>query len=99
YPIELNDQPAIVGRHNSASEFGEMIVDSFDETLRRSEEAAIVFCVSLHSFVMGQPFRVARLRQALKHVLQQRDKVWLTVPNEISLYYRSLSPGLQLHAD
>ena len=33
YPIELNDQPAIVGRRVSAEEFANMLIDQFDVLL------------------------------------------------------------------
>jgi peptidoglycan/xylan/chitin deacetylase (PgdA/CDA1 family) len=99
YPIELNDQPSIVYRHNSAAEYADMMVESFDEMLRRSQDTPLVYVISLHSFIMGQPFRAARLRRALQHVLAHAGQTWLTLPREIAGYYRSLPPELQLHAE
>jgi len=98
YPIELNDQPAVVYRHNSAQEYADMIVESFDEMLRRSHDTPLVFVISLHSFIMGQPFRLARLRRALQHVLSHTQQTWVTRPGDIARYYRSLPAELQLHA-
>lgn len=98
YPIELNDQPAIAYRHNSAAEYCDMIVENFDEMLRRSEDAPLVCVISLHSFIMGQPFRLARLRKALQHIMSHKDDVWLTLPGEVAKYYRSLPASLQLAA-
>lgn len=99
YPIELNDQPAIVGRRHTASEYADMLVDQFDEMLRRSEDASLVFGISLHSFIVGQPFRIVHLRRALKHMLLQRERIWLTVPREIARYYRTLPHAVQLRAE
>lgn len=99
YPIELNDQPAVVYRHASAQDYADMLVDNFDEMLRRSHDTPLVFVISLHSFIMGQPFRLARLRRALQHVLSHQDEIWVTLPGEISRYYRQLPTELQLHAD
>jgi peptidoglycan/xylan/chitin deacetylase (PgdA/CDA1 family) len=99
YPIELNDQPTVVFRHSSAADYADMIVDNFDEMLRRSEDTPLVYVISLHSFIMGQPFRLARLRRALQHVLSHRDQTWLTLPGEIARHYRSLPNELQLHAE
>lgn len=98
YPIELNDQPAIAYRHNSAAEYCDMIVENFDEMLRRSAEAPLVCAISLHSFIMGQPFRLARLRRALEHIVAHKERVWLTLPGEVARYYHSLPAGLQLAA-
>lgn len=98
YPIELNDQPAIVGRRHTAAEYADMLVDQFDEMLRCSEDAALVFGISLHTFIVGQPFRILHLRRALQHMLSHRDRVWVTLPREISRYYRSLPESVQLKA-
>ena len=98
YPIELNDQPAIAYRHNSASEYCDMIVENFDEMLRRSEDAPIVCTISLHSFIMGQPFRLARLRKALQHILSHKDQVWMTLPGQVASHYTSLPIEQQLAA-
>lgn len=98
YPIELNDQPAIAYRHNSAAEYCDMIIDNFDEMLRLSVEAPLVCVISLHSFIMGQPFRLARLRKALQHIMSHKDQVWMTLPGEVAKYYRELPAELQLAA-
>jgi len=98
YPIELNDQPAIAYRHNSAAEYCDMIVENFDEMLRRSVAAPLVCVISLHSFIMGQPFRLARLRKALQHIMSHKDEVWITLPGEVAEHYRSLPADLQLAA-
>ena len=96
YPIELNDQPAIAYRHNSASEYCDMIVENFDEMLRRSADARLVSVISLHSFIMGQPFRLARLRKALQHILSHRDQVWMTLPGQVASHYTALPTEQQL---
>ena len=98
YPIELNDQPAIAYRHNSAQEYCDMMVENFDEMLRRSVDTPLVCAISLHSFIMGQPFRLARLRKALQHILSYRDQVWVTLPGQVANHYRNLPTELQLHA-
>ena len=98
YPIELNDQPAIAYRHNSATEYCDMIVENFDEMLRRSADAPLVSVISLHSFIMGQPFRLARLRKALQHILSHKDQVWMTLPGQVASHYMSLPAEQQLSA-
>lgn len=99
YPIELNDQPAIVGRRHTAAEYADMLVDQFDEMLRRSVDTPLVFGISLHTFIVGQPFRIVHLRRALAHMLKHRDRVWVTLPREIARHYRRLPPEVQLGAD
>jgi allantoinase len=96
YPIEVNDSPAIVFRNYTAREFADMIVDQFDEMVEQSERQPLVCAIALHTFVVGQPFRLRSLRLALKHCLQhqKRDRVWFTRPGEISDYCYQLPAGV-----
>lgn len=99
YPMELNDQPAIVGRRHTPAEHADMLVDQFDEMLRRSADTPLVMSVSLHTFIVGQPFRMVHLRRALQHMLSHRNQLWMTLPREIARYYRSLPAEVQLQAE
>jgi peptidoglycan/xylan/chitin deacetylase (PgdA/CDA1 family) len=103
YGIELNDSPAIVFRHATAREFGEMIRDQFDEMLETSARRPLVCSIVLHTFVVGQPFRLRPLRQALKHILAHRDDVWITKPGEMAEHIAGLPkgvvPGSEMLAD
>lgn len=94
YSVEVNDSPALVFRQQTGCDFEEMIVDQFDEMLRRSAKYPLVFTFSVHPFIIGQPFRMRALRRALDHVLRQRDQLWITVPGEIATYCKSLPPGI-----
>ena len=98
YPIELNDQPSVVYRRNTAVEYAEMLVDNFDEMLSKSEDTPLVFAISIHTFILGQPFRLARLRRALQHMLAQREGVWIALPQQIYSHYVSLPAEVQLQA-
>jgi allantoinase len=96
YPVEINDAPALLSRHHTAADFTGMIVDQFDEMLRQSVHQPLVCAVSLHTPVVGQPFRLTQLRRALQHVRAHADKaeVWFTRPGEIATYAASLPPGI-----
>ncbi|MEN9772821.1 MAG: hypothetical protein RJA58_1464 [Pseudomonadota bacterium] len=99
YPIELNDQPAIVGRRLTASGYADTIIDQFDELMRVSRDQPVVFPISLHTFVMGQPYRMAQLRRALDHIMARRNEIWVTRPVDVARYYRSLPKAVQLNAE
>jgi hypothetical protein len=73
-----------------------MIVDQFEELLEQSERQTVVFALSLHGFIVGQPFRLRPLRQAIQHCVQhkQKDRVWFTRAGEIAKYCYGLAPGL-----
>lgn len=97
YPIELNDQPAVVYRRNTAAEYEEMLVDNYEELVRRSEDYPLVFAISIHTFILGQPYRLYRFRRALQHILKNRDAIWIVKPKDIASYYGSLPSEMQLH--
>jgi hypothetical protein len=54
-----------------------MIVDGFDEMVEQCRAQPLVMTISLHPFVMGQPFRLPALRRALTHCVEHhhRDRV------------------------
>lgn len=92
YTVEVNDSPALVFRQQSGREFADMIIDQFEEMLRRSAKWPLVFSVSLHPFIVGQPFRMQALRRALDHVLQRRAELWIARPGDIATYCMGLPP-------
>lgn len=98
YPIELNDQPAVVYRRNTGAEYAEMLVDNFDEVLDKSQDTPLVFAVSIHTFILGQPYRLSRFRRALKHMLGHGEAIWFVKPGEIASYYTTLPHEVQLRA-
>jgi allantoinase len=93
YSVELNDSPAVVMRHHTGREFADMIVDQFDEMLAQSARRPLVMSLVLHPFILGQPHRLRPLRRALRHVLTQREKLWITRPGELAEYVSTLPEG------
>jgi allantoinase len=96
YPMEINDAGTLGLRDHSGREFADMIVDQFDEMIEQSEQLPLVFAVSLHGFIVGQPFRLRPLRQAIKHIAQHKlkDQIWFTRAGEIAKYCYSMEPGI-----
>ncbi len=93
YPIELNDNRAIIYHKATAAQFADMVIDNFDEMLEQSAGQPLVFGLSLHTFVIGQPFRLRQLRRALEHIAAQRDGIWLTTPGAICAHIEGLPRG------
>ena len=87
YPQEVNDIPMIVLHHGTAAEFGDMIVDQFDEMLRQSKHQSLVYGVAIHTFLIGQPFRLPHFRRALEHVRAASDKVWFATTGQIAQHF------------
>ena len=95
YPVELNDAPALLNRHHTAEQFQRMIIDQFDQMLALSRQQPLVCGISLHTFIMGQPFRLAQLRAALEYVVghKEAENVWFTRPGEIARHVAALPTG------
>ena len=83
YPQEVNDIPMIVARLMGAEEFADLIVDNFDEMLLQSRDQPLVMGIALHPYIVGQPYRLRHLRRALKHIVKNGKKTWLTTPGKI----------------
>ena len=96
YPIELNDSQVVIHRKQDASDFCDMIVDQFDEMLGQCERHPLVMNVSVHPYVFGQPFRLRRLRSALRHCREhaRAERVWWTRPRDIADFCLQLQPGV-----
>lgn len=92
YPQEVNDIPMIVLHHGTASEFAAMVTDQFDEMLRQSQQQSLVFGVSIHSFLVGQPFRLPHFRRALEHIRDAADKVWFATTGQIAQHFAQAVP-------
>jgi allantoinase len=101
YPIEINDSPTMLSRMQSATDFGQMIVDQFETMLELSTHRPLVCGISLHTFVVGQPFRLAQLRNALRHIVEHpaRERVWFTKPGDIADYAAKLPTGIIAGSD
>jgi allantoinase len=96
YPMELNDAGAQAQRDQTGRQFAEMIVDQFEEMLEQSQRQPLVFALSLHGFIVGQPFRLRPLRQAIRHCVEHphKDRVWYTRAGNIAKYCFALPKGI-----
>lgn len=96
YPaMEVNDSPAYVYRRVSEPDFTRMIIDQFDEMAEQATRHSqpLVCPISLHTFIVGHPYRLRALRRALQHIVAHRDAVWLTHPGRIAEHVSGLPPG------
>ena len=95
YPVETNDFVPILQLHHDPLQFMATVVRQFEEMLDQSARQPLVFSLSLHTMVSGQPHRLRALRDGLRHMLGHRDfnRVWLTRPGEIAAHCAALHPG------
>lgn len=95
YPIEINDVPQMLNRQLTAVEFGQMIRDQFDMMIEMSIKRPLVMGVSTHMMVVGQPYRLKPLRDALQYIRNhpKADQVWFTRPSDIADHILALPEG------
>jgi allantoinase len=94
YPLETNDSPTMLMRLHTAAELSTIWIDQFDEMLDQSRKGQSLVCpFVLHTFILGQPFRLRQLRRAMQHILRHRDEIWLTQPGEIAAHVEKLPAG------
>lgn len=92
YPLEVNDYPTVLSRAHTAQDFARIALDQFDELLAESRRHPLVFGLSLHTFVSGQPHRLHALRPVLDRIAECRDELWLTSPGQIAGYITREQP-------
>ena len=95
YPQELNDIPMLVARQLDMAPFAQMIEDQFDEMLRQSAEQPLVMGIALHPYLVGQPYRLKLLRQALQ-AIRRRGQAWWTTPGAIVNHVQAIDLQLAL---
>ena len=95
YHIEINDSPAQLSRRHTSDDFTRMVTAHFDEQMRQSANQPLVFSLALHTFVVGQPYRLAGLRDILTHIVNHpdADRIWFTRPRDIFDHVASLPAG------
>ncbi|WP_431281305.1 polysaccharide deacetylase family protein [Humitalea sp. 24SJ18S-53] len=94
YSVEINDSPAMAYRQHSGRDFADMMIDQFDELLRQSEKYPLVCSLVLHTFLVGQPYRLKQLRRALTHIVDHRDRLWIARPGDVARYVAGLPKGV-----
>ena len=92
YPHEVNDVPMIVLHDGSARDFADMAIESFDEMLEQSRAQPLVLGITIHTFIVGQPFRIRQFRRVLDRVAANAGNVWCTTAGAIADHYSGLFP-------
>jgi allantoinase len=90
YPHEVNDVPMIVLHDGTASAFADISIDSIDEMAQQSQAQPLVLGITIHTFIVGQPFRIKQFRRVLDHLRDRRDEIWVTTPGAIASHYAGL---------
>ncbi|TAF93954.1 MAG: polysaccharide deacetylase [Cytophagia bacterium] len=76
---ELNDRQIIVNYHHTEESFGQQIKDQFDWLYHESVRyGGRILSLTLHPYIMGLPYRIQTLREALTYVMSKPNVSALT---------------------
>ena len=90
YPHEVNDVPMVVLHDGTASAFADMAIDNLEEMMEQSKHQPLVYGITIHSFIVGQPFRIRQFRRVLDALKAHSDDIWFTTPGQICDHYQAL---------
>jgi hypothetical protein len=93
YPHEVNDVPMVVLHHGTSTAFADMAIDQFDEMLAQSDRQPLVLGITIHSFIVGQPFRLRQFRRVLERIASRAESIWFTTAGQIAEYYAGIVPS------
>ena len=83
HPIDMDDHTILVQNHHSEDDFRDQLCDQFDLLYKESAtQGGRVMAISLHPWVIGQPYRIRALEEALQHMLRHKG-VWAATGGEI----------------
>lgn len=83
HPVDIDDYTILVQSRHSENDFRDQVCDQFDLLYRESATyGGRVMAISLHPWVIGQPFRIEALEDALRHIMRHRG-VWAATGAEI----------------
>lgn len=94
YPNELNDSLWMVSRRSEVDNWARCIIDQFDEMLEESERRPLVLGLPLHTFVLGQPYRLRWFRRIVEHIQAKAHRCWVATPGQIAEHCMKLPKGI-----
>lgn len=83
HPIDIDDHTILVQNHHTEDDFRDQLCDQFDVLYEESATTGgRVMAISLHPWVIGQPYRMRALEEALAHIMRHKG-VWAATGSEI----------------
>ena len=80
--LDLDDQFALRDRRFPVDGYVRTVKQAFNRIYRDSAETGRLFVLTIHPYLMGQPFRARYLDDALRH-LRRRKRVWSASASDI----------------
>ena len=90
--LELDDVNALWDRRVPVDRYARMLEEGFDGLYEGAQSSGLVMAFNLHPWLIGQPFRIRFLDQALSHIMR-RQGVWAATGSEITEWFKSNPPA------
>ncbi len=82
-PNDIDDYTILVQNRHPEEAYARQVCDQFDVLYKEAEtQGGRILALSLHPWVIGQPFRIGALEQALKYI-KGHQGVWAATGSEI----------------
>jgi len=85
--LDLDDVFALRDRRFPVDGYARNLKQAFDRIYRDSSRSGRLIVLTIHPYLMGQPFRIGYLDDALGHMVR-RQKVWPATGGQIVDWYR-----------
>ena len=89
--LELDDVVAMAHRKVTIDRYATMLRETFDEMYDNGTANGRVLVLSLHPWLIGQPFRIGSLDDSLGYMMR-RQGVWAASGSEVIDWYRNNPP-------
>lgn len=85
--LDLDDVNALWERRMDVERYAKLVKESFDRLVEDGEQSGRLLVLNLRPWLVGQPFRIGFLEEALEYLTAQQG-VWATTGSEIVEWYR-----------
>jgi hypothetical protein len=80
---DISDATVLIGMHHDEDELRDQLIDHFDLLYEESAtQGGRIMPIPLHSWVIGQPYRIGTLETVLEHIMRHKD-IWPATGGEI----------------
>jgi len=90
--LEMDDLFTLSQRRVTIDRFAQSVTDAFDTMYRESDTSGRLLTMNLHPWLIGQPFRIGYLEEALRHIMGH-DGVWAATGSEIVDWFNNNPPA------
>lgn len=88
--LEMDDITALWDRRLPVNRYGELLKECFDALYQDVSQSRRLLVLNLHPWLVGQPFRIGFLNDAIEYMMSHKD-VWAATGSEIVDWYQTNS--------